>query len=166
MFRLLERTLQVSRPLGSAPTPRQQRLHSYYEPVRQRVHATVLNAPISALTRSLSPSHGFTPRAGSVGTRLLTFRARAADQAHAASTPGTTWPIHGHPPGSVPRAKRCPRFRCRLTIFSTLQQRRPARHNTRHDALARLPDPHLTHLVRLFPNAHHDGLQPTQLGVV
>src|SRR5208283_4637821 len=24
--------------------------------------------------------------------RLLTFRARAADQAHAASTPGTTWP--------------------------------------------------------------------------
>ena len=32
--------------------------------------------------------------------RLLTFRARAADQAHAASTPGTTWPILGHPPGS------------------------------------------------------------------
>jgi hypothetical protein len=29
-------------------------------------------------------------------------------------------------------------------------------------ALARLPDPHLTHLVRLFLIAHHDGLQPTQ----
>src|ERR1035437_6077342 len=32
--------------------------------------------------------------------------------------------------------------------------------------LARLPSPHLTHLVRLFPDAHHDGLQPTQLRVV
>ena len=38
---------------------------------------------------------------------LLTFRARAADQAHAASTPDTTWPIHGHPPGSS-RANQIP----------------------------------------------------------
>src|SRR5437879_2474130 len=29
-------------------------------------------------------------------------------------------------------------------------------------ARARLPGPHLTHLVRLFLIAHHDGLQPTQ----
>jgi hypothetical protein len=33
-------------------------------------------------------------------------------------------------------------------------------------AHARLPGPHLTHHVRLFLNAHHDGLQPTQLEVV
>ncbi len=30
----------------------------------------------------------------------------------------------------------------------------------------RLPGPHLTDHVRLFPNAHHDGRQPTQLGAV
>ena len=33
-------------------------------------------------------------------------------------------------------------------------------------ALARLPGPHLTHPVRLFLIAHHDGLQPTQHEVV
>ena len=32
--------------------------------------------------------------------------------------------------------------------------------------LVRLPEPHLTHPVRLFPLAHHDGLQPTQQRVV
>ena len=30
----------------------------------------------------------------------------------------------------------------------------------------RLPGPHLTHLVRLFPIVHHDGLRPTQHWVV
>ena len=30
----------------------------------------------------------------------------------------------------------------------------------------RLPNPHLTHPVRLFLIAHHDGLQPTQHEVV
>src|ERR1039458_4751990 len=30
----------------------------------------------------------------------------------------------------------------------------------------RLPDPHLTHHVRLFRVVHHDGLQPTQHTVV
>src|SRR5450759_1295984 len=37
-----------------------------------------------------------------IDTRLLTFRARAADQAHAASTPGTTWPISGSPARLIP----------------------------------------------------------------
>ncbi len=35
-----------------------------------------------------------------IGTRFPTFRTRAADQARAASAPGTTWPVTGHPPGS------------------------------------------------------------------
>jgi hypothetical protein len=43
------------------------------------------------------------------------------------------------------------------TAFSTLQQR---------FAYARLSDPHLTHNLRLFLIAHHDGLQPTQHEVV
>jgi predicted MFS family arabinose efflux permease len=48
--------------------------------------------------RSLSPP---LPSQGSrIGARLLTFHARAADQAHVASMPGTTWPVSGHPPGS------------------------------------------------------------------
>ena len=38
-----------------------------------------------------------------IDARLLTFHARAADQAHAASTPGATWPVHGYPPGSSRR---------------------------------------------------------------
>jgi non-ribosomal peptide synthetase component F len=32
---------------------------------------------------------------GGIGDRLLTFHARAADQAHVASMPGTTWPVNG-----------------------------------------------------------------------
>src|SRR5260370_31515569 len=37
---------------------------------------------------------------GSVGTRLPTFHARAADRTHVAYTPDTAWPEHGHPPDS------------------------------------------------------------------
>jgi len=48
-----------------------------------------------------------------------------------------------------------------LDWVSTRQQRSP-KTRTAH----RLPDPHLTHLVRLFHIAHHDGLQPTQHVVV
>ena len=48
---------------------------------------------------------------------------------------------------------------------STPQRRRPSRAPARHQALLeRLPDPHLTRSSLAFsPNAHHDGLQPTQL---
>jgi hypothetical protein len=37
--------------------------------------------------------------------RLPMFHARAADQAHAASVPDTTWPVIGHPPGPAPAAR-------------------------------------------------------------
>ena len=48
---------------------------------------------------------------------------------------------------------------------STPQRRHPSRAPARHQALLeRLPDPHLTRSSLAFsPNAHHDGLQPTQL---
>jgi hypothetical protein len=46
-------------------------------------------------------------------------------------------------------------------LLTTHPQRSP-KTRTAH----RLPDPHLTHLVRLFHIAHHDGLQPTQHVVV
>src|ERR1035437_9300202 len=100
-----------------------------------------------------------------IDTRLLTFRARAADQAHAASTPGTTWPIHGRTRQAHPEGRHrtlgfdADQFLRRFN--SDAQPGCPGR-----TLLARLPSPHLTHLVRLFPDAHHDGLQPTQLRVV
>src|SRR6266536_3486660 len=39
-------------------------------------------------------------RTGRTGGCLPTFRARAADQAHVAYVPDTTWPVSGHPPDS------------------------------------------------------------------
>jgi hypothetical protein len=43
-----------------------------------------------------------------IDARLLTFRARAADQAHAAFTPGTTWPIIGTPARLITREQPDP----------------------------------------------------------
>ena len=37
---------------------------------------------------------------GCVGTRLPTFRTRAADRTHVAYMPDTAWPVSGPPPGS------------------------------------------------------------------
>ena len=53
------------------------------------------------MARSLSPALTSTREAltSSVGTRLPTFPAEAADRTRAAFMPGTTWPINGHPPG-------------------------------------------------------------------
>ncbi len=45
-----------------------------------------------------------------IGVRLPTFHAEAADRARATFTPGTTWPIGGHPPGLVPGLMGYPGF--------------------------------------------------------
>jgi hypothetical protein len=78
----------------------------------------------------------------SIGTRLLLFRAEAADRARVVYMPDTAWPVSGHPPGSsrgsqntpVPMSSEC---------VSTRQQR---------FACARLPGPHLTPLTTPFPH--------------
>src|SRR5262249_43790669 len=88
------------------------------------------------------------------------FRARAADQAHAVSTPGTAWPVHGAPSKLIPGVVLAPGSDA-VFSFTTPQRRRLS-----PGALERLPGPHLTYQVRLFPVAHHDGLQPTQHRVV
>src|SRR5271165_2722289 len=50
---------------------------------------------------SLSPRlHLFGEDRSSIGTRLPTFHVVAADQARAAFTPDTAWPVNGHPPDS------------------------------------------------------------------
>ena len=84
-------------------------------------------------------------RPNSIDARLLTFRAKAADQAHAACTPDTTWPVDGHPPGSSRENSPAPRFRCHLKL--TTHQRR---HPTSPGALERLPGPHLTRSSHAF----------------
>jgi hypothetical protein len=85
--------------------------------------ATVLNPSQGFhLGVSLSPPQ----KSSSFGTRFLTFHARAADQAHAASMPDTTWPVSGHPPDSSQDRIQSPGFDVTLPI-STRQQRIPRR---------------------------------------
>lgn len=96
-LRLIERTSH-GWPGPFAP-PRLSGLRHYYGPVRRRAPHRY-SAPygfrrLSALPLAI-PSHG----AAVVGTRLPTFRAKAADRAHVASMPDTAWPEMGHPPGS------------------------------------------------------------------
>jgi hypothetical protein len=72
------------------------------------------------LGRSLStPSN---PGA-SIGARLLTFHVKAAEQAHVASMPDTTWPVNGHPPDSS-RSHWYTPVSMSSVFLSTLQQLR------------------------------------------
>jgi hypothetical protein len=99
----------------------------------------------------------------SIGSCLLTFHAEAADQARVASMPDTAWPVSGLPPDSSRDRMDTPVSMSPVTI-STRQRR---------FAYARLPDPHLTRLARLFHIAHHErhstpaacgGLKPPPTG--
>jgi hypothetical protein len=99
-----------------------QRLHSYYRPVRQRVPRRY-SIPRRVSTWE-SPSRHL--KNSSFGTRFLTFHARAADQAHAASMPDTAWPVSGHPPDSSQDRIQSPGFDVTFPI-STHQQRIPKR---------------------------------------
>ena len=144
------------------PHPSEQRLHSYYEPVRQRAPRPVLNAsgfclgtlPLATL-EACDPGRRF-------DARLLTFHARAADQAHAASTPGTTWPRTRAPARLISRDEAGPPISMPSKPFRRLNSDAPPGHPGRA-LLERLPGPHLTRSSRAFSLiAHHDGLQPTQ----
>jgi hypothetical protein len=111
--RLIESTFLVSRPLGSTATPASSDLTATTgrSAGERRVGTQCLrflprHAPSRDL-RACDPGRH-------IDARLLTFRARAADQAHAASTPGTAWPVRGYPPGSSRGTEEDPRFRCQL----------------------------------------------------
>ena len=151
------------------PHPSEQGSLSYYGPVRQRAPQPVLNAfgllPRHAPSRDL----GAYDPGRRIDARLLTFRARAADQDHAAYTPGTTWPTLGSPPSSSRRACNDLRFRCRLRN----SRRFTSAHPTRRALLERLPDPHLTRSNAPSPcrsprrssaNAAQGGLAPAPEG--
>ena len=149
------------------PHPSKQRSSRYYGPVRQRAPQPVLNA--SGFRRWHAPSRN--PwRPTTPGRR---FRRSPSHVPCQSRRPGSRRLYAGHrlashraparlitgeqpdPPLSMP-----PRF-----MLTTPQQRTPTPPPAGR-FLERLPGPHLTRQARLLPVAHHDGLQPTQHGVV
>jgi hypothetical protein len=92
---------------------------------------------------------------GSDSTRLPTFHAAAADRTRTAFMPDTTWPANGYPPGSSRGYWGAPVSMpsTGLDTSSAVRSRSPSLS-------------HLTHPLRLFLIAHHDGLQTTQHEVV
>ena len=106
--------------------------------------------PATVLTPGLTPGcslsqtkpvHNEPISPHSIETRLPTFPARAADQAHAASMPDTTWPETGTP------ARPCSHGLANghgfgATLHLTTRQQR--------FGVTHLPDPHLTPLMDAF----------------
>jgi hypothetical protein len=134
------------------PHPSKQGSRSYIRAGPPASAASVLNAFGFCLGTLPPATFGACDPGRRIDARLLTFRARAADQAHAASTPDTAWPIHGHPPGSSRGMKQDPRFRCHLNLFdASTAHARPGLPG--RALLERLPGPHLTRSKpRLFPD--------------
>jgi hypothetical protein len=143
--------------------PSEQRLRSYYGPVRRRAPHRYSMPPVSAVGTLPLTTFGAYDPGRRIDARLLTFRARAADRAHAASTPDTTWPIHGHPPGPFSREEIGPSISMPSKTFRRLNDDAQPNHPGRA-LLERLPGPHLTQSSHAFSlDAHHDSLQLTQL---
>src|SRR3954451_15926183 len=156
--RLIEQTQpRMTGPLGSTPTASS---GSFPATTSQSASAPRIGTP----SRRCRPSGNLplaTSSSGSIGTRLLTFRTGAADQAHVASMPGTTWPVNGPPPGSSRDYPPAP-----VSMPANL-----FRHVNGYNA--RLPDPRLTREPGLLPhrsprqssaNAAVGGLKPPPAG--
>jgi hypothetical protein len=79
-----------------------------------------------------------------IDARLLTFHARAADQAHAAFTPGTTWPVIGTPARLIAGEQPDPPLSMPTTFMLTTPQQHTPTRTPRRTPLERLPGPHLT----------------------
>src|SRR3954471_1135627 len=69
------------------PHPSKQALHSYYGPVRQHASPRYSTPSVSAFGEIPLATSGSCAPGRRIDARLLTFLARAADRAHAASTP-------------------------------------------------------------------------------
>ena len=102
---MTERTQpRTTRPLRSAPVTGASPLLRTGPPARP---ATVLSPlRFSRLGTPCRPA----PRRGpaSIRTRLLLFRAEAADRARVVYMPDTTWPVSGYPPGSSRSRRNTP----------------------------------------------------------
>src|SRR5512143_464181 len=96
----------MTRPLRSPPiTGGSPLLRAGPPAAATTVLSTSRFLPLGALPVTTTRAHA--QSRGRVDVRLPTFRAEAADRARAAFTPGTTWPILGHPPGLLPRLLGC-----------------------------------------------------------
>jgi len=134
------------------PHPSEQELHGYYGPVRQRAPPLVLNTFGFCLgTLPLATLEAYDP-GRRIDARLLTFRARAADQAHAASTPGTAWPGTRAPTRLIPKDTPEPPVSMPSQSFDASTAHARPRSPPAERFLERLPGPHLTRsLPRRFP---------------
>jgi len=81
----------------------------------------------SASARFLSRPLGPATPDDCFDARLLTFRARAADQDHAASTPGTTWPATRAPARLISEGKQGPPISMPSRSFRRFNSARPTR---------------------------------------
>ena len=145
---------------GPFAPPPLQGLHHYYEPVRQRtLHRYSTPHGFCRLERSLSCRPQLAADS-SIRVRLPKFRTRAADQPHVTSTPDTTWPIFGHPPGSSRNQKDAP-VSMPPSSISTRQQRSSCW--SPPDTSTCMPSPHRSPR-RSSTNAACGGLKPPPEG--
>ncbi len=133
--------------------PSKQWLHSYYGPVRQPAPPRYSVPSVAASARSLLATGG--QKLGPVndrriGARLPTFRARAADRAHAVSTPWRHLVGKRVSARLLPRGKAAPRFRRHLGCFRRLNNDHQSDWTPHRQLLDRLPGPHLTRSGRAF----------------
>src|SRR3954447_20255167 len=151
----------MSRPLRSTATPASSCFSATTGRSASERRDRYSVPSVSASARSLSRPSGPTTPDDAFDARLLTFRARAADQAHAASTPGTAWPATRVAARLIPQAKLTHGFDATYS-YRRFHSARPTT-NIQPGASGTSswspPDP-----VKpgRFPVAHHDGLQPTQ----
>jgi hypothetical protein len=126
--RLNESTFLISRPLGSTATPESSGLTATTgRSASERRNWYSVPSVLRLGTLPLATLEACDP-GRRIGTRLLTFRARAADQAHAAFTPGTTWPVIGTPARPIAREQPDPPLSMPPTfMLTTPQQRTPTR---------------------------------------
>ena len=166
---LIDSSFLMSRPLGSTPTPASRDLSATTGRSASERRDRYSMPSVFCLGTLPLATFGACDPGRRFDARLLTFRARAADQDHAAYTPGTAWPTLGSPPSSSRRACNDLRFRCRLRNSRRFTSARP----TRRALLERLPDPHLTRSSAPFPcrsprrssaNAAQGGLAPAPEG--
>ena len=119
----------MSRPLRSTATP----ASSGFPATTSRSASERLNRysmpPVSAVGTLPLAARRTDPQARTAtsSARLLTFRARAADQAHAASTPDTAWPVVGTPARLISKGLLRPSISMPSEKLTTLHQRTPTR---------------------------------------
>jgi hypothetical protein len=134
----------MSRPLRSTTTPASSGFTATTGRSASERRDRYSMPPVSAVGTLPLAARQTDPQARTAAfvARLLTFRARAAAQDHAAFTPGTAWPTitgsrQAHPEGEI----KPPGFDAIYSV-STPQQRTPGLFG--RTLLERLPGPHLT----------------------